>query len=49
MTFQRMTGDPAWIRALIDGPWDDERFLTIKPGEQIVARYDGTLVGAEAS
>ena len=46
MGFERMRGDPRWIQDLIDGPWDDERFLVVPPGQQIVAKYDGTLVGA---
>lgn len=49
MAFQRMAGDPAWIRALIDGPWDETRFLVVQPGQRVVARYDGTLVGTEAA
>ena len=49
MDFQRMPGDKAWIQDLINGPWDTERFLTISPGQRVVARYDGTLVGTEAS
>jgi hypothetical protein len=49
MAFQRMPGDTAWIRALIDGPWDETRFLVVQPGQRVVARYDGTLVGTEAA
>lgn len=48
MSFERMAGDVRWIQALIDGPWDDERFLVVRPGQTVVARYDGTLVGAAA-
>ncbi len=49
MAFQRITGDRRWIQDLIDGPWDAERFLVIQPGQRVVARYDGTLVGTEAA
>lgn len=49
MQFQRMTGDGRWIRDLIDGPWDEARFLVVQPGERVVARYDGSLVGSEAA
>ncbi len=48
MQFQRMPGDSRWIQDLIDGPWDDGRFLVVQPGQVVVARYDGTLVGAQA-
>ncbi len=47
LAFQRIAGDPAWIRALINGPWDETRFLVVAPGQRVVARYDGTLVGTE--
>lgn len=46
LAFQRMAGDTAWIRALIDGSWDDAWFLVVRPGEQVVARYDGTLMAS---
>lgn len=46
MHFERMTGSARWIQDLIDGPWDDERFLVVQPGQQIVATYDGTLIAA---
>lgn len=49
MTFQHMPGDRTWIQALINGPWDNTRFLTIAPGQRVVARYDGTLVGTETA
>ncbi len=42
-------GDLRWIHGLIEGPWDAERFLVVPPGERIVAKYDGTLVGAAAA
>lgn len=49
MRFERMTGDARWIQDLIDGPWDEARFLVVPPGHQVVAKYDGTLVAAEAA
>lgn len=45
--FERMRGDPAWLERLVDGPWDDDRFIVVPPGKRMVARYDGTLVGIE--
>lgn len=47
LAFARMPGTTAWIDALIDGPWDAERFLVVRPGQRVVARYDGSLVGCE--
>jgi hypothetical protein len=43
-----MPGDTAWIEALVNGPWDEGRFLVVPPGSRIVPRYDGSLIGAEA-
>jgi len=37
----------ALIRALVDGPWDEERFLVVRPGERIVPSYDEQIVRAE--
>ena len=33
-------GDISMLRALIDGNWDDGRFLTIPPGKKIIGIYD---------
>ena len=39
-TLHVLEGDAAYIQTMINGPWDDERFLTINPGEKISAVYD---------
>ena len=33
-------GDISLLKSLIDGDWDDNRFLTIPPGKKIVGVYD---------
>ena len=33
-------GDVSLLRALINGEWDDGRFLTVAPGEKIAGVYD---------
>ena len=45
--FEVIPGDRSWIEALLTGDWDDKRFLVVPPGQRIVAKYDGSLIGAE--
>lgn len=44
---ERMAGSTEWIDALVDGRWDEDRFVVAPPGHRLVARYDGSLVGIE--
>ncbi len=45
--FEKLCGDLSLIRALVDGPWDDDRFLTVEPGWRVIARYDDGIIAAE--
>ena len=45
--FDHVRGDMRLVEALVDGPWDDERFLVLKPGEQLAASFDRRVVKAE--
>lgn len=38
--FVRLDGDMRLIRALIDGNWNDQEFLTVAPGQTIEGVYD---------
>jgi len=38
--FERMTGDLAWLRRLVEGPWTEAEFVIAEPGQPIVASYD---------
>ena len=35
-----VNGDISVLKALIDGKWDDEKFLVVPPGKKIVGVYD---------
>jgi len=39
-TLKILSGDASYLKDMIDGPWDDRRFLTINPGENVGAVYD---------
>jgi hypothetical protein len=43
-TFDRLPGDLGWIRRLLDGEWNDQEFLTLKPGERLGVSYDTQLI-----
>lgn len=47
-TFNKLAGDLGLIHRLINGPWDDQDFLTVRPGQQVIARVeDADLIAAE--
>ncbi len=48
-TYEKLQGDMRLIRELVDGPWDDERFLVVRPGQQIAASFDESIVKTEAA
>lgn len=35
--FDELKGDPGLMQSLVEGEWDDERFLIVPPGKKIVA------------
>ncbi len=39
-------GDPGLLRDLLHGPWDDERFLVVQPGEKIAHSVDASIIKA---
>jgi len=48
-TYEKITGDMSMIQRLVDGPWDEQEFLTLQPGQQVVARPedDGIITAQE--
>lgn len=45
--FESLPGNLGWLRRLVDGEWNDAEFLTVKPGQHVVLRYDEGIIGAE--
>ena len=45
--FHKVQGDMALVQALVDGPWDDARFLTVPPGHRVAASFDDGVIKTE--
>ena len=45
--FEHVAGDMRLVRKLLDGPWDEEHFLTVPPGHRIATSFDRLIVKAE--
>lgn len=41
--YDELEGDSLLIKDFIQGNWDNERFLVVKPGEMIMASYDASI------
>jgi len=44
--YERLDGDMSLVRSLVDGPWDDDRFLVVPPGHRVAARFDEKIIKA---
>jgi len=42
--YEDIPGDLALIRALVDGEWDEDRFLVVPPGRRIVPSQDAGVI-----
>jgi len=47
LKFEKLVGDMRLIQALVDGDWDENRFLVVQPGRRIVASFDETIIKTE--
>jgi len=45
--FDKVAGDLALLQSLLDGEWDDERFLTVPVGHEIAPSHDDHVLRAE--
>lgn len=45
--FEKLAGDMTLIRQLVDGPWDEDRFLVVEPGSRLAPSFDERVVKAE--
>ena len=45
--FENLDGDMSLIRGLVDGPWDDRRYLVVRPGFRIAASFDDNVIKAD--
>ena len=43
-SFERLTGDLAWLRRLVFGEWPESEFVVALPGQRIVASYDAGVL-----
>jgi hypothetical protein len=46
-TFDETAGDLGLLQALLDGDWDEERFLVVPPGHRVIATVGPDVVAAE--
>ncbi len=42
--FQKLIGDLSLLQALVDGVWDEARFLVVPPGGEVVVSYDDKIL-----
>lgn len=44
--FEKVPGDMTLFQQLVNGPWDDDRFLVVPPGGCIAASFDEKIIKA---
>ncbi len=49
MKYAKVAGDMTLIRQLVDGPWDDDRFLTVRPGHRVATSFNESIICEEAA
>jgi hypothetical protein len=46
--YEELAGDPALMLRFLDGDWDND-FLVVSPGQEVIARHDGDVIGCRPS
>ena len=44
--FEKLAGDMTLLQRLVDGPWDDDRFLVVPRGSRVAASFDEKIIRA---
>lgn len=47
--YEKLAGNMGLVVDLVEGRWDDERFLVVPPGHEVAASYDEQIVRANPS
>ncbi len=45
--YEKLAGDMSLLQDLVDGRWDEERFLVVPPGYCIASSYDEKIIRVE--
>jgi hypothetical protein len=45
--FEKVQGDMTLLQRLVNGPWDDNDFLVVQPGQKVVTRMNESIIDAE--
>jgi hypothetical protein len=44
--YEELVGDMSLVQSLVDGPWDNERFLVVEPGRRVASSFDDGIIKA---
>jgi hypothetical protein len=42
--YQKIAGDMHLIQQLVDGPWGDDEFLVVPPGNRVAPSFDDKII-----
>jgi len=45
-TYDEIPGDLSLFQKMVDGPWPEQYFLRVKPGQKVVASFDENIIAA---